>query len=310
MSDSVEKTAAGATRGLLGSYSFILVMLGLEMWTSEHATQFGLGLFLLIIGGLLAYAAFFWETAKKVLSIEAQTALGSFAQGRATWAFVIFIILQGFIVAPFVEKQRWPFSTVFHDPPTAEEVKKAAAPRIEAAKIDASNQIANSKAETAAQIAKLQSELTRMTAKVEAPIWRDIESQLHQLDVDVLRTCDNLLANWKDWVSSSPTSISNLASIAINRGGSISIVSAYLDRFDAWRRANSEYPDVVKAMDTSSLQRLSGKLSELYRQVLIVPKDESSLNSIMADIGDAVREVRTWQTTTLAKASEKIEAAK
>jgi hypothetical protein len=110
MSDAIDRTAAGATRGLLGSYSFILVMLGLEMWTSEHATQFGLGLFLLILGGLLAYAAFFWETAKKVLSIEAQTAIGHFAQSRATWAFVIFLVVQAFVAAPFIEQRRWPFS--------------------------------------------------------------------------------------------------------------------------------------------------------------------------------------------------------
>lgn len=108
--DAIEKTAAGATRGLLGSYSFILVMLGLEMWTAQHGTQFGLGLFLLILGGLLAYAAFFWETAKRVLSVEAQTAIGKFAQGRATWAFVLFLVFQAFLFAPFVEQHRWPFS--------------------------------------------------------------------------------------------------------------------------------------------------------------------------------------------------------
>ena len=77
MSEAVDKTAAGATRGLLGSYSFILTMLGLEMWTGQHGIQLGLGLFLLILGALSAYAAFFWETAKKVLSTQAQIAIGN-----------------------------------------------------------------------------------------------------------------------------------------------------------------------------------------------------------------------------------------
>ena len=110
MSDSVEKTAGGATRGLFGSFSFILVMLGLEMVTDKAGIQLGLGLFLIMLGALCAYTAFFWESAKKVLSNEAQLAIGGFAQSRTTWGFMIFLVLNVLIFSRFIEEHRWPFS--------------------------------------------------------------------------------------------------------------------------------------------------------------------------------------------------------
>jgi hypothetical protein len=110
MSDAVEKTAAGATRGFLGSLSFILLMLGLEMLTDKSGIQLGLGFFLVIFGALCAYAAFFWESAKRVLSTEAQVALGRFAQSRVTWFGMLFLVLQTIILSKFIEGHRWPFS--------------------------------------------------------------------------------------------------------------------------------------------------------------------------------------------------------
>jgi len=110
MSETVEKTAGGATRGLLGSFSFILVMLGLEMVTDKTGIQLGLGVFLIIVGALCAYAAFFWESAKRVLSDDAQAAIGHFAQSRVTWALMIFLVLNVLIFSRFIEEHRWPFS--------------------------------------------------------------------------------------------------------------------------------------------------------------------------------------------------------
>ena len=110
MSDAVEKTAAGATRGFLGSLSFILLMLGLEMLTDKSGIQLGLGFFLIIFGAICAYAAFFWESAKKILSMEAQVAIGRFSQSRMTWFGMLFLILQTIILSRFVEEHRWPFS--------------------------------------------------------------------------------------------------------------------------------------------------------------------------------------------------------
>ena len=49
MSDAIEKTAAGATRSLLGALGFILLLLGLEMMTEKAGIQFGLGLFLSLL---------------------------------------------------------------------------------------------------------------------------------------------------------------------------------------------------------------------------------------------------------------------
>lgn len=45
------------------------------------------------------------------------------------WIVATFsLLLLAIILAPFVEQRRWPFSTVFHDQPTAEDIAKATAP--------------------------------------------------------------------------------------------------------------------------------------------------------------------------------------
>jgi hypothetical protein len=62
------------------------------------------------LGGICVYAAFFWETAKKALSIEAQQAIGRFAQSRMTWLGMIVLALATIILSPFIEQHRWPFS--------------------------------------------------------------------------------------------------------------------------------------------------------------------------------------------------------
>jgi TolA-binding protein len=38
------------------------------------------------------------------------------------------LVLAGLILSPFVEERRWPFSTAFHDPPTADDLARATAP--------------------------------------------------------------------------------------------------------------------------------------------------------------------------------------
>jgi hypothetical protein len=110
MSDAVEKTAAGATRGLFGILAFVLLMVGIEGMTGAVQLPSGLGFWLILLGAICVYAAFFWETAKKVLSIEAQVALGRFAQSRMTWFGMLFLVLATIILSPFIEQHRWPFS--------------------------------------------------------------------------------------------------------------------------------------------------------------------------------------------------------
>lgn len=110
MSDAIDKTAAGATRGFFGSLAFILLMVGVEGMTGAAELPPGLGPVLIVVGGACAYAAFFWESAKKVLSAAAQAAIGSFAQSRITWFGMLFLVLSAIILSPFIEKHRWPFS--------------------------------------------------------------------------------------------------------------------------------------------------------------------------------------------------------
>jgi len=110
MSDALENTAAGATRGFFGALGFILLMVGVERMTGASGIQSGVGIFLTLMGGLCFYAFFFWESAKKVLSVEAQEVIGRFAQSRITWFGMLFLVLETLILLRFLEERRWPFS--------------------------------------------------------------------------------------------------------------------------------------------------------------------------------------------------------
>jgi hypothetical protein len=68
MSEAIEKTAAGATRSFFGTLGFILLMVGVEGMTGVAGIPVGAGLFLALLGALCVYAAFFWETAKSIIS--------------------------------------------------------------------------------------------------------------------------------------------------------------------------------------------------------------------------------------------------
>jgi hypothetical protein len=110
MSDPVETTAAGATRVLFGTIAFICLMVGIEGVTGIEKISVGLSALLIAAGAICAYAAFFWETAKKVLSQDAQNAIGQFSRHRATKAALLFAILLSIILSPYIEQRRWPFS--------------------------------------------------------------------------------------------------------------------------------------------------------------------------------------------------------
>jgi hypothetical protein len=49
MSDAIEKTAAGATRGLFGILAFILLMVGIEGMTGAVQLPPGLGFWLILL---------------------------------------------------------------------------------------------------------------------------------------------------------------------------------------------------------------------------------------------------------------------
>jgi hypothetical protein len=110
MADTAEKTAGGATRSLLGSLGFIFLMVAIEGVTSVAPLQLGVAVLLFPMGALCLYAAFFWESAKGVLSDSAQRAIGSFAQHRVVKFGMLALVLQTLVLSRFVEEHRWPFS--------------------------------------------------------------------------------------------------------------------------------------------------------------------------------------------------------
>jgi hypothetical protein len=110
MADASEKTAGGATRVLFGTLGFIFIMVGVEGVTGVAHLPFGGWLILLVAGGICTYAAFFWEKARGVLSENAQTAIGKFAQHPVTTFGVLALAVLTLILSPFIEQHRWPFS--------------------------------------------------------------------------------------------------------------------------------------------------------------------------------------------------------
>jgi|SRR5271166_4061493 len=110
MSDAIETTAAGATRVLFGTVAFICLMVGIEGMTGVEKISIGLSGLLIGAGAICAYAAFFWEKAKKVLSDEAQGAIARFSRSGTTKAALLLAVLVSISLSPFIEQHRWPFS--------------------------------------------------------------------------------------------------------------------------------------------------------------------------------------------------------
>jgi hypothetical protein len=315
VSDAVEDTAAGATKTFLGSLGFILLMQGVIMALEKEGIQLGVGLFVIFLGTLCFLSAVFWRTAKNIFSAEAQQAIADVARSRSTPPMLIGAFLILIILSPFIERHRWPFSTVFHEPPTAEDIEQAAAPQIAAAQAAAKSEIARAISGAEKRIAEAEKErdtlktaLATMPVRVEAPIWRDIDTQMHLLDSEILTRCDILLANWRQWTKDK-NSILNISSMAVGGRGP-ALLKSYIDRMDTLRVGNSDYVGIAQALNTESLRQLASSLTALHQQALTPSDDESALASSMDNVSAAVRAVRAWQSSTLAMATKKIAIAK
>jgi hypothetical protein len=117
VSDAIDKTAAGATRGLFGALGFILLMLGLEGMTIYKAEiGLGFGAVLAILGVLCFFAAALWGTLRKYITPEGERIIGNAAKNRWLWAGLVFIFLEVLIFSPFIEQHRIPFRSIAIEP--------------------------------------------------------------------------------------------------------------------------------------------------------------------------------------------------
>lgn len=110
MAETTEKTAGGATRTLFGSLGLIFITASVEGMTGQSPLQIGTSLLLFVAGVFCGYAAFFWESAKNVLSTDAQKAIGNFAQHKVVRFGMLALVLEMLVLSPFIEQRRWPFS--------------------------------------------------------------------------------------------------------------------------------------------------------------------------------------------------------
>jgi len=93
------------------------------------------------------------------------------------WAYGAFLaLLLAIVLSPFVEQHRWPFSTVFHDAPTAEDIATATAP-IQAQLDAAQKTIGDLKKTPPAPIG----DVSKLTAEREKAI-KDRDDALKELD--------------------------------------------------------------------------------------------------------------------------------
>ena len=80
------------------------------MIVDKTGAQLWSGLFVAILGLVFFYLWFAWESAKNVLTLEAQGAIDDFTKDRRTWQGLFFLTILTIIMSPFVEQHRWPFS--------------------------------------------------------------------------------------------------------------------------------------------------------------------------------------------------------
>jgi hypothetical protein len=110
VSDAIDKTAAGATRTFFGALAFILLMVGVEKVTGHVSISWFSGAILMALGAICFYLAFFWESAKRFLSVDAQEAIERFSQSRIVRFGMLCLVIEAVIMSRFFEEQRWPFS--------------------------------------------------------------------------------------------------------------------------------------------------------------------------------------------------------
>ena len=109
MSDVLERTFGGATRALVCALGFILLMVGVEMMTDKTGAQFQFGIFLCILGILCFFLWYIWDSAKTILTQDAQKSIDDFARNSNTWRAMFFLIISTIVLSPFIEQHRWPF---------------------------------------------------------------------------------------------------------------------------------------------------------------------------------------------------------
>jgi hypothetical protein len=113
MSDEIQDTPAGATKGLFGALAFILLLLGAEMMLEKDGARFWIGLALGGCGFVCTYAAVFWNFVRQRLPGGTTAEINAIATSPRWWLGVMLLGSAAFIFSPFVEQQRWPFTYVF-----------------------------------------------------------------------------------------------------------------------------------------------------------------------------------------------------
>jgi|SRR5271166_3789961 len=110
MSDGLERTIGGATRALFAALGFILLTVAVGMMTDKTGAQLPFGIFLFILGILCFFLWYIWDSAKNILTAEAQKSIDDFARNANTWRAMFVLILGTIILSPFIEQRRWLFS--------------------------------------------------------------------------------------------------------------------------------------------------------------------------------------------------------
>ena len=126
--EEIPETPDKAVRGWIVAIGFTLVLVGGEMMAEKDRSRFYLGVILLCAALPVYLSAAWWSSIKERLSVGQVSSLRLIANDARWWFGLLAIILVWFALSPFVEQQRWPFSKVFHDPPSEEEISKATAP--------------------------------------------------------------------------------------------------------------------------------------------------------------------------------------
>ncbi|MGA8170285.1 MAG: hypothetical protein WB816_05570, partial [Methylocystis sp.] len=111
--ESIHDTAPKATKALLGTIAFILIMVGIEALVERDGPRYGVGGSLIVAGIICSYAAVAWTAVRARLSDSVKMKIAEIALSPRWWLAVVLVGLMAVSLSPFIEQKRWPFSAWF-----------------------------------------------------------------------------------------------------------------------------------------------------------------------------------------------------
>jgi hypothetical protein len=126
MSDeTLHDSAPKATKALLGTVAFILIMVGIEQLVDRDGPRYFVGGSLIVGGIICSYAAVMWAAVREWLPDSAKQQVSRLALSPSWWLATLLVVVMAGALSPYVEDRRWPFLESRH---ATDEISEALRP--------------------------------------------------------------------------------------------------------------------------------------------------------------------------------------